>query len=47
MEQAQNLKYEDQLNEQFTKDETLACAFPRIHVPTVTSMKKVKLEKQA
>tara|TARA_B110000285_G_scaffold231618_1_gene300751 strand:- start:849 stop:1040 length:192 start_codon:yes stop_codon:yes gene_type:complete len=42
-----NLKYEKELNDQFDKDDTLACAFPRIHVPTSTSLKKVKKAQQA
>ena len=37
-----NLKYEKELNDQFENDDTLACAFPRIHVPTSIHLKKVK-----
>lgn len=40
-----NFDHEVLLNEQFDKDETLICAFPRIHVPTFSSLKKVKYEK--
>ena len=40
-------QYEKELNDQFDKDDTLACAFPRIHVPTSTSLKKVKKAQQA
>ena len=33
-----NLDLEIQLNDQFDKDETLVCAFPRIHVPAFSTL---------
>jgi len=37
-----NIEFENNLMEQFKNDDTLVTAFPRIHVPTSTDLKKVK-----
>ena len=43
----ENIAEELRLNDQFDKDDTLICAFPRINVPTATTLLKTKIDRQA